>query len=280
MMGLLDKMKNLFGNSKKDTTPQKQLPKDTFRCFKFYEKKFHFVTNELVHAIQLKRALKKINKINYEIIENNILSKEYSFTYSNLPVDNVINVYDYDFKNIIPTDSYVFVEFNKKDLNKIVEEMKDKKWNLIGFSSSKSIYDGKGGNVFRLFLKSVNKMDDVNEMELMQKMKSGKMNFQDLLFVFNQFKSIQGLPIPGLKITPEIILLIKSLTVAIQAMNKREKIRCVISSKRKEKIIKNGIKEETIDKLLQMIKMLRDKSGDFSSFLSNPQKMMDMIEKK
>ena len=42
-MGLLDKMKNLFGNSKKDTIPQKQLPKDTIRCLKFHEKKFHFV---------------------------------------------------------------------------------------------------------------------------------------------------------------------------------------------------------------------------------------------
>ena len=279
-MGLLDKVKNLFGNSKKDIPLQKKLPKDTFRCVKFHERKFHFITNEIVHTIQLKRALKKINKVDYEIIENGDFKNEYSFSYSDKPLQNIVNVYDYSLKDIIPSDSYIFVQFNKKDFNKIVEEIKSNKWNLIGFSSSKSICDGKGGNVFRLFLESKNQTDSINEMELMEKMKSGKMNFQDLLFVFDQFKNIQGLPIPGLKITPEIIVLVKNLTVAIQAMNKREKIRCVINLKRKEKIVQNGIKTETIEKLLQMIKMLREKSGDFSSFLANPQKMMDMIGKK
>jgi hypothetical protein len=275
MIGLLDKFKSLFNGNKGQNTPKRELPNDTFKCVKFSEKRFNFVTNTYAHGTQLCRALKKINKVEYKLNDENF---DYTFIQSKNERDDMINVYDYGFKNI-PTNSYIFVEFKKENVKKIVEEIKVNKWNLIGFSSSKSIHDGKGGNVFRILIQRKLLENNVNEIDLMNKMKSGKMNFEDLLFVFHQFKNLEGLPIPGLNITPEIKKLIRDLTVVIQAMNKKERIKCVISERRKEKMTKNGIRIEMIERLLQMMKMLKEKSGDFSSLLGNPQKMMDMLKK-
>jgi hypothetical protein len=212
----------------------------------------------------------------YIVNDKNLINKAYKVLQYVKEGDEIMETDYYFFGNVISSIEYFISQY---DL------LKEK---VIGWSASKSIYE-RGKGILSFFTKQnfqiVNNDNNLTEQQIMEKMKNGSLDFNDILFIFSKLKEISAHPVAsmlGFKLTPEKEKVILQQKAIISAMTSKERKNFDLVSKnqsRKERIAKgSGVNIMQVDQLLNVINSLREKSGDIAKMAGNPNQLMEMMK--
>lgn len=180
---------------------------------------------------------------------------------------------------------YFFGNISSK-LPKMLDLYLKHKKSVIGWSSNKSHYE-RGKSITNVLLSShkLNLYNGVNidEQLFMRKLQSGNISFEDIFFVLSKTDELSNHPLMskfGFKLSEEQKKLINQQRSIILSMTQKER-NCVVTfnSSRIERIAKGSRTSiPQVETLLNMLKNLKEKSGDIAKMASDPTKLAELMK--
>lgn len=157
---------------------------------------------------------------------------------------------------------------------------------VVGFSGTKSHYDRGRTVVSSSFLpKVLTKKSDENmdDQAFLKKMKDGEINFDDIIFILNKTNELSSHPIMsklGFKLTDDHRKQINQQKSIIYSMTPKERNDyTLLDDSRIARIAKGaGVDEKRVMTLIEMIKTLKNKSGDLAKMASDPTQLSKLMQ--
>ncbi len=315
---VFNKVKLFFSES--DTEKKKELKKNINQKYSDQELKDIFkpntkLSNKVVlyfdslfpyQAFQVAKSCKLKKIIFYKFIEKNENIQQYSDA-SNIDIDfsdqieddaliaidhlNHVQLEGFDTVYYVLSteqlkqfnDKNIFIQPNIENINDIAMQLSEQQYNIIGISTSCSIFEYKNINsLLKIFHTVHTDKYKINEMDLLAKMKSGLMNFYDIRYMLEKTKEIAKSSlssIMGIKWTPELDLSIKRNITIVNAMTHKERLEQIkLDSSRIDRIAKGSASTiQQVEMLVKMLEMFRQNSGQLSQNAGNPTELMKIL---